>query len=132
MIDLSGIYIKEKATIGKIPAHVPVESSTIGSTSQRRTWGIGSCKNLMKVCLVCRSVRSVSWAVKKAFTQAKVMYDEHGLAKVTLKSSFLPKESERRILRGYCRSIGPKSSLFIYIYIGLEAQAEDNGSSEEG
>ena len=115
---MSCIYIKEKATSGKIPAHVPAESSTVGFASCRRTWGTGSRKNLMKACLVCRSVRSVSWAVKKASTQAEDMRDGHGLAKMTSKSSFLPEELERRISRGYC--------------IGLEDQAEDKGSSEDG
>jgi len=117
-IDLSGIYIKEKATSGKIHAHVPTKSTTIGFASRCRTWGTESCKNLMKACLVCQSVRSVSWAVKKESTQAEVMYDEHGLAGVTSKSSFLPEEPERRILRGYCRGIGPKSSFSMYI-LGL-------------
>ena len=33
-----------------------------------------------------------------------------------------------------CRGIGPRNSLsiYIYIYIGPEAQAEDKGSSKEG
>jgi len=43
------------------------------------------------------------------------MYDEHGLAKMTSKSSFLPEELERRILRGYCRGTGPRSSFSMYI-----------------
>ena len=63
---LSGIYIKEKAPSGKIPAHVPAKSSTVRSASRRRTWGIGSRKNLMKAHLGC-----VSWAVKKAPAQSK-------------------------------------------------------------
>ena len=46
------------------------------------------------------------------------MCDRHELAKVTLKSSFLPEESERRISRGYCRDIGPKGPLSICI-LGL-------------
>ena len=37
----------------------------------------------MKACLVYRSIRSVSWAVKKASAQLKVMYDEHGVTIVT-------------------------------------------------
>ena len=80
----------------------------------------------MKACLVCRSVRSVSWAVKKASMQAKVIYDEHGLAKVTSKSSFLPEELERRILRGYCRGIGPRSSFSMYI-LGLKPKPRRGG-----
>ena len=35
---------------------------------------------------------------------------------VTLKSSFLPEEPERRILRGYCRGVRP-SNIYLYIYI---------------
>ena len=42
-------------------------------------------------------------------------YDKHRLAKVISKSSFLPKEPERRISRDYCRGIGPRSSLSMYI-----------------
>ena len=37
------------------------------------------------------------------------MYDEHGLTKVKSKSSFLPEELERIILRGYCRGDRPRS-----------------------
>ena len=126
-IDWSGIYIKEKATRGKIPAHVPVESSTVGSASRSRTWGTKSRKNLMKACLVCRSVKSVSWAVKKESTQAEEMCDGHGLAKVTLKSSFLPDEPERRILRG----IGPRSSLSMFI-LGLRPKSRIRSRSRRG
>ena len=115
---LSDIYIKKKVTSGKIPAHVPKKPSTIGFASHHRTWETGSCKNLIKACFICRSVRSVSWAVKKALTQAKEMCDGHELAKVTSKSSFLPKEPERRILMGYCRGIGPRSSVSMFI-LGL-------------
>ena len=61
---------------------------------------------------------SVSRAVKKVFTQTGVMHDRHGLTKVTSKSSFLVKEPERRIPRGYCRDIGLRSSLSVYI-LGL-------------
>ena len=70
----------------------------------------------------------MSWAVKEASTQAEMMYDEHGLAKATLKSSFLPKEPERRISRGYCRDIGPGSSLSMNI---LGPQAKDLRFSED-
>ena len=35
---------------------------------------------------------------------------------VTLKSSFLLEEPERRILRGYCRGVRP-SNIYLYIYI---------------
>ena len=58
------------------------------------------------------------WAVKKVPTQSKVMCNGHGVIIVTSKSSFLLEELERRISRGYCN--------------GLEDQAEDKGSSEDG
>ena len=77
----------------------------------------------MKACLVCRSVRSVSWAVKQASTQSEVMYDEHGVTIVTSKSSFLLEELERRISRGYCRADRPKST-YLCIYRPV-AQSED-------
>ena len=57
------------------------------------------------------------------------MCDEHGLARVTSKSSFLAEELERRILKGYCGVLGQE--LIIYADIELEAQFEDEGSSEE-
>ena len=60
----------------------------------------------------------MSQAVKKVFASAKVMFDRHGLAKVTSKSSILAEEPERRILRDYCRDIWPRNSLSIYI-LGL-------------
>ena len=44
-------------------------------------------------------------------TQAKGTCGEHELAGVISKSYFHAKGTERRILRGYCRGIGPKSSL---------------------
>ena len=122
-IDLSGIYIKEKVISGKIPTQVSAESSVVESASCCRTWGIGSHKNLMKAHLVCQSIRSVSWAAKKAFTQAEVMYDKHGLAMMTLESSFLLEEPEKRISKGYCRVLG--LGAHIYVYIGLGAQSED-------
>ena len=112
VIDLSGIYIKEKVISGKIPTQVSAESSVVESASCCRTWGIGS-----------HSVRSVSWAAKKAFTQAEVMYDKHGLAMMTLESSFLLEEPEKRISKGYCRVLG--LGAHIYVYIGLGAQSED-------
>ena len=57
----------------------------------------------MKVRLGCRNVRSVHWAVKKAFAQTEVMYNKSRVIVVISKSSFLPKEQKMRILRGYCR-----------------------------
>ena len=73
----------------------------------------------------------MSWAVKKTSTQVEEICDGHRLAKVTSKSSFFPKEPERRISRGYCRGIRPKSSLSMYI-LGLQAQAKDKELSDEG
>ena len=57
----------------------------------------------MKVRLGCRNVRSVHWAVKKAFAQTEVMYNKSRVIVVISKSSFLPKEQKMRISRGYCR-----------------------------
>ena len=51
------------------------------------------------------------WAIKKVFTQRNVTCDEHGPAGVISKSSFRVEETEKRILRGYCRGIGPGGSL---------------------
>ena len=39
MIDLDGIYIKNKVTSGKIPARVPTKSPAVGSALHRRMWG---------------------------------------------------------------------------------------------
>ena len=43
-----------------------------------------------------------------------MMYDKSGVIVVILKSLFLPKKQERRILRGYCRYDRP-SSMYLYI-----------------
>ena len=110
----------------KIPAQAPAESSAVGYASCRRTWGIGSCKNLMKTHLECQSTRSMSWAVKKASSQVEVGCDGLRATTVISKSSFLPKESERRISRGYCRDIGPRSSLSMYI-LGLRPKLRTRG-----
>ena len=72
----------------------------------------------MKARLECQSTRSVSWAVKKASSQAEVGCKKHKATAVTSKSFFLPEEPKRRISRGYCRGIGPKNSLSMHI-IGL-------------
>ena len=53
-----------------------------------------------------------------------MMYDKSEVIVVILKSSFLPKKQERRILRGYCRYDRP-SSMYLYIYVGSGAQSED-------
>ena len=126
---MRGIYIKERVRSGKILARYPTKISAIGFASRCRTWGTGSCKNLMKVRLECQSTKSMPWAVKKASSQAEVGYKEHKATTVTSKSSFLPKELERRISMGYCRGIGPRSSLSMYI-LGL--RPKDKGSSKEG
>ena len=44
-----------------------------------------------------------------------MMYDKNRVIVVISKSSFLPKEQERRISRDYCRNDRP-SSIYIYIY----------------
>ena len=106
-VDLRGIYIKEEARSGKIPARYPTKTSTIRFASCRRTWGIGSCKNLMKAHLEYQSIRSVPWVVKKASSLVEVGYREHKATTVTSRSSFLPEEPERRILKDYYRGIGP-------------------------
>ena len=69
----------------------------------------------MKACLECQSTRSVPWAVKKASSLAEGGCRECRATIVTSKSSFLPKEPKRRISKGYCRGMRPKSSLFMYI-----------------
>ena len=109
MTDSGNIYIKERVTSGKIPTHVLVRSSAVGSASHHRTWGTRSRQNLMKTRLICRSVRSMLWAVKKASAQLKVMYDKRRVMVVTSKSSSLPEEPERRISRGYYRSDRPRN-----------------------
>ena len=38
-VDLKGIYIKEGAKSGKIPAQYPTKTSTVGFVSHRRMWG---------------------------------------------------------------------------------------------
>ena len=50
---------------------------------------------------------------------------------MTSKSSFLLDKPERRISRGYCRGIGPKGSLPIYIF-GPVVQAKDERLSKQG
>ena len=46
-----------------------------------------------------------------------MMYDKSRVIEVISKYCFLSEEQKRRILRGYCRVIGPV--VYIYIYIGL-------------
>ena len=56
--------------------------------------------------------------LKKASMQTEVMYDKHGVIVVILKSSFLPKEPEMRILKGYCRGGGPNSTYLCIYWVG--------------
>ena len=123
IIDLGSIYIKTIGASKKIPTCVLAKSSAVGSISSRRTWGIGSRKNLMKVRLVCRSVKSVSWVVKKAFSQSRVGYGGHRVSIVASKSSFYPEEPKRKSRKAIVGVIGPGAH--IYVYIGPEAQSED-------
>ena len=53
VIDLRGIYTKERVRSGKIPAWFPTKPSTVGFASHHRTYGTGSRKNLMKMHLEC-------------------------------------------------------------------------------
>ena len=69
----------------------------------------------MNVRLGCQSVRSMHWVVKKVPVQVEMMYDKSGAIVVTSKSSFLLKELNERILRGYCRGDRP-SSMYLGIY----------------
>ena len=103
--DLSGIYTKERAESGKIPARFPSKPSIVGFTSRRRTWGTESRKNLIRTCFEHCSARSVSWVVKKASLQSEEERNGHGANVEKSKSSFLPEKSERRILRGYCKAL---------------------------
>ena len=72
----------------------------------------------MRACLECRSSRNVPWVVKKASSLAEMGRREYRATTVASKSSFLPEELERRISKGYCRGIGPESSLSISL-LGL-------------
>lgn len=80
----------------------------------------------MKARLECQNIKSVSWAAKKVSSQVEVGCKEHRATTVTSKSSFLPEELERRISKGYCRGIGPKSSLSMYI-MGLRPKQRTRG-----
>ena len=115
MIKSDSIYIKKIVISGKVLAWILAYSSAVGSPSRRRMWGTWSRKNLMKTRLVCQSVRSVPWVVKKTSVQSGMMYDEHGVIIVKLRSSSLPEESERRISRGYCRGDRPRNT-YLCIY----------------
>ena len=120
-VDLRDIYIKEGYRSGKIPVRYLTKISAVGFVSCHRMWGTRIRKNLMKAHLEYQSTKSMPWAVKKVSSQAEVGCKEHRATTVMLKSSFLPEEPERRILRGYYRGIGPRSSLSIYI-MGLRSK----------
>ena len=68
----------------------------------------------MNVHLGCRSIRSGHWAIEKVPTPTEMMYDKSRVIKAISKYSFLSEEQKRKILRGYCRVIGPV--VYIYIY----------------
>ena len=126
MIDLGSIYTKERVRSGKILAQFPAKPSTVGPASRRRMWGTGYRKNLMETSLECQSTRSMPWEVKKASSQTKVRCDELKAITVISKSSFLPKEPERRISKGYFRGIGLENSLSMYI-LGLRPKPRTRG-----
>ena len=48
-------------------------------------------------------------------------YDELRATTIISRSSFLPEEPKRRISRGYCRDIGPRSTLPMYV-LGLKPE----------
>ena len=126
VIDLRGIYTKERVRSGKIPAWFPTKPSTVGFASHHRTYGTGSRKNLMKMHLECWSTKSMPLAIKKASSQAEVGCDGLRATTMVSKSSFLPEEPERRISRGYCRGIRFRSSLSMYI-LGLRPKPRTRG-----
>ena len=112
---MRGIYIKGEARSGKIPTRYPTKVSVIGCASCSRTWGTRGRKNLMRARLECRSTRNVPRAVKKASFLAEERGKGHRTTVVTSKSSFLSKDSERRISRGYCRGFGLWGPSFEYM-----------------
>ena len=75
----------------------------------------------MKARLVCRSIRSMSWVVKKASVQLEVTCDEHGVTLMTSKSSFHLEEPERRISRGYFKGGRPKSTYLCIYWLGVQS-----------
>ena len=75
----------------------------------------------MKAHLECLSTRNVSWAIKKVSSCVEVRCDELKAIIVISRSSFLPEEPKRRISRGYCRDIGPRSTLPMYV-LGLKPE----------
>ena len=115
----------------KVLAQVPTEFSTIRFASRHRTLGTRSHRNLLQAHLECQNARSMPWVVKKASSLAKVGCGEHWATIVTLKSSFHAEESERRILKGYCRGIGPRSPLFMYV-LGLRPKLRTRDCPRRG
>ena len=68
--------------------------------------------------------------LKRTSVLSEVMQNGHGGTIITLKSSFLPEKPERRILKGYCRGVGPRSSLSMYI-LGLRPNLRTKGHSRK-
>ena len=126
---MRGIYIKGEARSGKIPARYPTKVSVVGCASCHRTWGTRGHKNLMRARLECRSTRNVPRADKKTSLLAEEGGKGHRTTVVTLKSSFLPEDTERRISRGYCWGLGLRGPSFWYI-IGLKPKLRTNSVQE--
>ena len=118
-IDWGNIYINGIAVSRKFPSPFSTRALASGFASPCRTWGTRSHRNLMKVRLECLNARNVSWVVKKASSWVKVRCDELKAITVISRSSFLPEKPKRRISRGYCRDIGPRSPLPMYV-LGLK------------
>ena len=115
---MRGIYIKEEVRSRKIPAQYPTKISVVRFASRYITWGTRSRKNLLKVHLERLKAKNVPWAVKKTSSLVEVGCRGHRATTMTLKSSFLPDELERRISRGFCRGVGPRNPLFMWV-LGL-------------
>jgi len=126
VIDLRGIYIRRELEAGKFPLGTQQKHQPLDLHHAVERGGQGTTKNLMKAHLECQSTRSVPWAVKKASSQAEVGCKEHRATTVTLKSFFLLEEPKRRISGGYCRGIGPRSPLSMYI-VGLKPNPRTRG-----
>ena len=85
----------------------------------------------MNVHLGCRSIRSGHWAIEKVPTPTEMMYDKSRVIKAISKYSFLSEEQKRKILRGYCRVIGPVVYIYIYI-LGREPSSRTSSSPRMG
>ena len=124
-----GQYLyQDRVTSGKIPTRVPTKSFAIGSALRHGTW---SCKNLMKARLECQSIKSMRWAVKKIPVQMVMRCDKvRGHCsdiKILLSSRGAREENFKGAIVGVLGS-----TMYIYVYIGPEAQSEDVKQSEEG